>query len=142
MKTPRHARAGRSSARSSVPELSPSCRANTRAMRRSVAVGFVLISVVFISIAPAGGGALPVIMSITRSSRNPRLPQLKPRSARYRLRYNLIMPVHVQQQQVVRLRLRLFYGCFPGRLTLTLKGCERVSEGVKKITKIAKIQFL
>ena len=31
------------------------------------------------------GGALPVIMSIIRSSRNPRLPQLQPLSARYNL---------------------------------------------------------
>ena len=31
------------------------------------------------------GGALPVIMSINRSSRNPRLPQLQPLSARYNL---------------------------------------------------------
>ena len=35
--------------------------------------------------ARARGGALPVIMSIIRSSRNPRLPQLQPLSARYNL---------------------------------------------------------
>ena len=35
--------------------------------------------------ARAGGGALPVMMSIIRSSRNPRLPQLQPLSARYNL---------------------------------------------------------
>ena len=35
--------------------------------------------------ARAGGGALPVIMAIIRSSRNPRLPQLQPLSARYNL---------------------------------------------------------
>ena len=35
--------------------------------------------------ARAGGGALPVIMSIIRSLRNPRLPQLQSLSARYNL---------------------------------------------------------
>ena len=35
--------------------------------------------------ARAGGGALPVVFPIIRSSRNPRLPQLQPLSARYNL---------------------------------------------------------